>query len=507
MKDIIYVLDFGSQYSHLITRRIRELGVYAELVAPNIDLSKLKDAKGIILSGGPQNLSDSDSLKVDRKVFDLGIPILGICYGMQLTAFMLGGKVKAGKKREYGPTEIKISKYPLFQGLKSNQMTWMSHGDQVIKMPKGFSKIASSLNCPISAIANSAKKIYGLQFHPEVVHTPNGTKILDNFLKICKAKRTWSMKDFISKSISKIKKDVGKDKVICALSGGVDSSVAATMVHRAIGKNLTCIYVDTGLMRQGETDKLKIIFRNHLRMNLKIIKAEKQFLAKLKNVTDPEKKRKTVGELFIRIFEKEARKLGKVKYLVQGTLYTDAVTSGVSIGGKHTASIKSHHNVGGLPEKMDLKLIEPLRELYKDEVRQIGRMLGLHKSVTERQPFPGPGLAVRIIGEVTKEKADTLRLADAIVCEEIEKSGEKLQQYFAVLPNLKSVGVQGDFRTFGHPIIVRALTSKEFLTVDWARLPHELLAKISTRITNEVKGINRVVYDITSKPPGTVEWE
>ena len=510
MKDIIYVLDFGSQYSHLITRRIRELGVYAELVAPNIDLSKLKDAKGIILSGGPQNLSDSDSLKVDRKVFDLGIPILGICYGMQLTAFMLGGKVKAGKKREYGPTEIKISKYPLFQGLKSNQMTWMSHGDQVIKMPKGFSKIASSLNCPISAIANSAKKIYGLQFHPEVVHTPNGTKILDNFLKICKAKRTWSMKDFISKSISKIKKDVGKDKVICALSGGVDSSVAATMVHRAIGKNLTCIYVDTGLMRQGETDKLKIIFRNHLRMNLKIIKAEKQFLAKLKNVTDPEKKRKTVGELFIRIFEKEARKLGKVKYLVQGTLYTDAVTSGVSIGGKHTASIKSHHNVGGLPEKMDLKLIEPLRELYKDEVRQIGRMLGLHKSVTERQPFPGPGLAVRIIGEVTKEKVAVVRKADAIVRKVIEKNiiaDERPWQYFAVLTDSKATAVRGDARKYDYAVAVRAVSSTDGMTASVYELPYTVLAEIVSEITAQIPEVTRVVYDITSKPPATIEWE
>jgi len=508
MKNMIYVLDFGSQYSHLITRRIRELGVYSELVSPIISLDKLKNSAGIIFSGGPQNLSDSDALRVDKKVFAFGVPILGICYGMQLTAFMLGGKVKAGKKSEYGPAQITINKSSkIFAGLKKTQDTWMSHGDSVTKLPKGFVKVASSDNCPIAGMSDEKRKIYGLQFHPEVLHTTNGTKILDNFLKICKAKRTWSMKDFISKSISKIKKDIGKNKVICALSGGVDSSVAATMVHRAIGKNLTCIYVDTGLMRAGETDKLRIMFKNHLRINLRIIKAEKQFFAKLKNVTDPEKKRKIIGELFIRIFEKEARKLGKIQYLVQGTLYTDAITSGVSIGGKHTASIKSHHNVGGLPQKMDLKLIEPLRELYKDEVRQIGRMLGLHKSITERQPFPGPGLAVRIIGEVTKEKVETLRLADSIVCEEIENSGEKLQQYFAVLPNLKSVGVQGDARTYGHPIIVRALTSKELLTVDWAKLPYNLLVKISSRITNEVKGINRVVYDITSKPPGTVEWE
>ena len=512
MKDVIYVLDFGSQYSHLITRRIRELGVFAELVPPDISLAKLKESKGIIFSGGPQNLSDSNALRVNKKIYILGIPILGICYGMQLTAFELGGKVKAGAHREYGSTEVNIKKTTgIFRGLSAKQMTWMSHGDQVVKMPKGFIKTAGSHNCPIAGMENQLKRIYCLQFHPEVVHTKNGTKILRNFIKICKVKKTWSMKDFIAKSIVKIKKDVGKEKVICALSGGVDSSVAATMVHRAIGKNLTCIYVDTGLMRAGETEKLKKMFSNHLHMNFKIIHAEEQFLKKLKGITDPEKKRKTIGELFIRIFEKEARKLGKkkdrIKYLVQGTLYTDAVTSGVSIGGKHTASIKSHHNVGGLPEKMNLKLIEPLRELYKDEVRQIGRMLGLHKSVTERQPFPGPGLGVRIIGEVTKEKADTLRHADAIVCEEIEKNGVKVQQYFAVLPNMRSVGVQGDARTYGHPIIIRALTSKELLTVDWARLPHELLAKISTRITNEVKGINRVVYDITSKPPGTVEWE
>ncbi len=508
MKNIVYVLDFGSQYSHLITRRIRELGVYAELVSPDISLDKLKGATGIILSGGPQNLSDSDALIVDKKVYELGVPVLGICYGMQLTAFLLGGKVKAGQHKEYGSTEVAVnSKNPIFQGLQKKQPTWMSHGDQVVKLPNGFSVIGSSKNCPISAMADVKRKIFCVQFHPEVAHTPKGTKILDNFLKICRAKRDWSMKDFIGQSVAKIKKEAGKDKVICALSGGVDSSVAATMVHQAIGKNLTCIYVDTGLMRQGETEKLKIMFKNHLKMNLKIIYAEKEFLSKLKGVTDPEKKRKTVGELFIRIFEREARKLGKIKYLVQGTLYTDAISSGVSIGGKHTAVIKSHHNVGGLPEKMGFKLIEPLRELYKDEVREIGRILGLHKTVTERQPFPGPGLAVRILGEVTKDKAAILRFADAIVCEEVEKAGIKIQQYFAVLPNIRSVGVQGDARTYGHPIIVRALTSKELLTVDWAHLPYEVLGRISTRITNEVPGINRVVYDITSKPPATVEWE
>src|SRR3989344_4411609 len=361
---MIFVLDFGSQYSHLITRRIRELGVFAELVAPNISLDKLKNADGVILSGGPQNLSDSDALRVDKKIFEMNIPLLGICYGMQLTAFELSGRIKAGKKREYGPTEIKISKSPLFQGLKTNQMTWMSHGDQVVKMPKGFVKIAGSNNCPISAMADNSKKIYGLQFHPEVVHTKNGKKIIDNFLKICKARRDWSMQNFIADSIKNVRKQIGKDKAVCGLSGGVDSAIAATMVHRAVGKNLTCLYVDTGLMRDGETEQLRKIFKSHMKMNLKIIDARKIFLEKLAGVTDPERKRKTIGETFIRIFEREAKKLGKIKYLVQGTLYTDVVSSGFSSGGKHTAVIKSHHNVGGLPEKFVFKLIEPLRDLY-----------------------------------------------------------------------------------------------------------------------------------------------
>lgn len=505
-RDLIYVLDFGSQYSHLITRRIREKGVMAELVAPDLPLEKLKNARGIILSGGPQNLSESSALKVNKKVFDLGIPILGICYGMQLVAFMLGGKVKAGKAREYGKTQVEVKRGRLLAGLTKNQTTWMSHGDQVVKLPEGFIKTATSVNCPIAGMENSGKKIYCLQFHPEVVHTPNGKKILENFVRLTGARRTWSMKDFVTKSIDKIKKDLGRSKAICALSGGVDSSVAAVMVSRAIGKNLSCIYVDTGLMRSGETEKLRNVFKK-LKVNFKIINAEREFLAKLKNITDPEKKRKTIGELFIRIFEREAKRIGAVKYLVQGTLYTDAVTSGVSLGGKHTAKIKSHHNVGGLPTKMKLKLVEPLRELYKDEVREVGRILNLPHAITSRQPFPGPGLAVRIIGEVTKAKLDVLRAADAIVCGEIEKNGPKIQQYFAVLPDIRSVGVQGDFRTYGHPIIIRALTSEDLMTVDWAKLPHSLLEKISNRITNEVPGINRVVYDITSKPPATVEWE
>jgi len=511
MRDIIYVLDFGSQYSHLITRRIHEAGVPSELVGPDFPLAKLSQAKGIILSGGPQNLSEKSALRVDRRVFSLGVPILGICYGMQLTAFMLSGRVKAGKTSEYGATEITIKKSSkILKNLSKNQKVWMSHGDQVTKMPKGFVNIASSKNCPIAGMENVQKKIYCIQFHPEVAHTVNGKIIIKNFLKITGVKRNWSMQSFISDSIKGIRKQIGNDRAVCALSGGVDSAIAATMVYRAIGKNLTCIYVDTGLMRKGETEQLKRIFKNHMKMNLCIIYAEKEFLKKLKGITEPEKKRKTIGELFIRIFEREARKLARTKWLVQGTLYTDRVSSGVSIGGKHTAVIKSHHNVGGLPEKFGFKLIEPLRDLYKYEVRKVGDKLGLPKKITYRMPFPGPGLAVRIIGEVTKEKLEILRQADQITTEEMNKTNfinDPQFFYFVVLPDIRSVGLQGDARTYGCPIILRALDTAEFLTADWVHLPYSLLQKISTRITNEVKGINRVVYDITSKPPGTVEWE
>ncbi|MFA6098686.1 MAG: glutamine-hydrolyzing GMP synthase [Patescibacteria group bacterium] len=508
MQDIIYVLDFGSQYSHLITRRIRELGVYSELVPINFPLDKLRSAKGIILSGGPRDISRQDTLLINKELFNLGIPILGICYGLQLMAHMLGGKVVVGEKREYGPIEISIKNSKLFKGLKTKQMTWMSHRDQVSKLPAGFKNQASSKNCRQAAISNEQKNLFGLQFHPEVVHTINGLKILENFVSLTGAQRTWSMRDFVKASIINIRDKVANDKVVCALSGGVDSSVAATIVNKAIGKQLTCIYVDTGLMRQGETEQVKKTFRSYQKANLKIINAQRDFLAKLKGVVDPEKKRKIIGNLFIRIFEREAKKIGGVKWLVQGTLYTDAITSGVSVG-KTAAVIKSHHNVGGLPKKFGFKLIEPFRELYKDEVRKVGRLLGLPAEVTERQPFPGPGLAVRIIGEVTEERLNIVRQADWIAREEIEKAGwgQTVQQYFTVLPAIRSVGVQGDSRTYGYPIILRAVTTKDFMTADWARLPYELLSKISSRITNEVKEINRVIYDITSKPPGTVEWE
>jgi len=509
MPDTIYVLDFGSQYAHLITRRLRELGVFAELVSHTTPVARLKHAKGVVLSGGPQSVTARGALRVDPNIFNLGVPILGICYGLQLLAHELGGRVGKAGKREYGPVDVTVlKKAGLFRGLRKQQQTWMSHGDQVTHLPKGFSQTAQSENCRYAAIANTARQLYGLQFHPEVVNTKNGMKMLKNFVRLTGARVTWNMKQFVQKSITDIQTRVGKDRVVCALSGGVDSSVAATLVHRAIGKKLTCIFVDTGLLRAGEREQVVKTFRGYQRVNLRVVKAEKEFLRVLKGVRDPEQKRKRIGSLFIRLFEREAKKIGNAKWLVQGTLYTDVITSGVSVG-KTAAVIKSHHNVGGLPKKFGFQLIEPFRELYKDEVRAVGRVLGLPEAVVERQPFPGPGLAVRIIGEVTKEKLKLLRSADKIVREEIDALSPKKrpQQYFAVLPTIRSVGVQGDGRTYGYPIIVRAVSTVDFMTADWTRLSVDILATISRRITNEVRDVNRVVYDITSKPPGTVEWE
>ncbi len=509
IQDTIYVLDFGSQYSHLITRRIRELGVYAELVPVDFPFDKLKQAKGIVLSGGPQSLRNKTALRTSKAIFELGIPVLGICYGLQLIAHDLGGQVRKAKKREYGAAQITVTKPgKLFKGLPRTQQTWMSHQDQVVKLPHGFTATASSPNCRYVAIADESRNIFGLQFHPEVMHTAYGRDMIRNFIRLTKAKRAWTMKGFVQKTTRHIQQQVGNDKVVCALSGGVDSSVAATLVHEAIGPQLHCIFVDTGLLRKNEVKQVVRTFRSYQKMNLIVIDAKDEFLRKLQRISDPEKKRKQIGNLFIRIFEREAKKIGGVKWLMQGTLYTDVITSGISVG-KSAAVIKSHHNVGGLPKKFGFKLIEPFRELYKDEVRKVGRLLGLPKEVTERQPFPGPGLAVRIIGQVTEDKLEIVRQADWIVREEIERVGlaKKIQQYYAALPTIRSVGVQGDGRTYGFPIIVRAVTTRDFMTADWARIPHDVLARISNRITNEVVAVNRVVYDITSKPPGTVEWE
>ncbi len=509
---MIIVIDFGSQFNQLIARRVRENSVYCQIEPASIPIDKLKalHPKGIILSGGPSSIYEKDSPGIDKAVFDLGIPILGICYGMHYIVHALGGKIQRASKREYGFASLDIKENKaLFKNLDTGFQCWMSHGDSAIELPDNFVITASTKNTAIAAIANYDKDFYGLQLHPEVEHSLNGSLMISKFiLDICHCEKNWTMKSFCDGAIAQIKERVGNKKVIMGLSGGVDSSVAATLIHKAIGKNLYCIFVDNGLLRKNEKQTLEKSLIQDLDLNIKFIDEEKTFLNALKDVTDPEKKRKIIGNLFIRVFEAQAKKIEGTQFLGQGTLYPDIIESKSAFGGP-TSIIKSHHNVGGLPEKMKLKLIEPLQLLFKDEVRKLGAELGINNDLIWRQPFPGPGLAIRIMGNITFSRLEILREADSILLEEIKNAGlyKKLWQSFAVLLPVKSVGVMGDKRTFANCIAIRAVTSNDAMTADWAKLPHDLLGTISNRIINEVKNINRVVFDITSKPPSTIEWE
>jgi len=508
----VIVLDFGGQYNQLIARRVRECGVYCEVKPYTTPLAELKAMQpiGIIFTGGPNSVYEADSPQVDPAVFEMGIPVLGICYGCQLIAHTLGGRVTAAATaaaREYGKTETRFdTQSPLFKGIPEQSVTWMSHGDYMEKVPEGFALTARSRNCPNVAIADEKRGFYGVQFHPEVNHTEYGQQMLHNFLyEVCGAVGDWSMQDYKNTAIAAVRDKVGKGRVLLALSGGVDSSVVAALLAEAVGRQLTCVFVDHGLMRLNEGDEVEAAF-DKWDINFVRVDAESRFLLKLAGEAEPERKRKIIGEEFIRVFEEEAKKIGAVDFLAQGTIYPDVIESGAG----DAAVIKSHHNVGGLPDYVDFKeIIEPLRLLFKDEVRQLGRELGLPEYLVARQPFPGPGLAIRIIGDITKEKADILRQADFIFRDEIAKAGEdkNLNQYFAVLTNTRSVGVMGDGRTYDYTLALRAVTTADFMTADWARIPYDVLDKISNRIVNEVKGINRIVYDITSKPPATIEWE
>lgn len=511
-KDSFLILDFGSQYTQLIARRIREFQVYSEIHPYHFSLEEIKcwKPKGIILSGGPASVLSSNAYTVDSKLFELGIPVLGICYGMQLMCQMLGGKVTKAQKREYGKAQIEVlEEATLLKGVSQKSLVWMSHGDSIESLPKEFVAIAKSQNSPFAGCKHKSRALFALQFHPEVAHTLEGKQILSNFIfDICQSKPSWTMRSFVEYSIEKIKAQVGKHHVILGLSGGVDSSVTAFLLHRALADQLTLIFINNGLLRLKEEQKVIQLFQNQKHMNLKAIDASQKFLTELRGIEDPEQKRKIIGRVFIEVFEEEGKKIPNVKFLAQGTLYPDVIESVSSFGGP-SVTIKSHHNVGGLPESMNLELIEPLRDLFKDEVRLLGKELGIEDEFIYRQPFPGPGLAVRILGDVTVERLELLRKADHIVVEEIKREGwyRKVWQSFAVLLPIKTVGVMGDERTYENVLALRAVKSEDGMTADWVELPYDLLGRISNRIINEARGINRVVYDISSKPPSTIEWE
>ena len=513
MNEQIVILDFGSQYTQVIARRVRECNVYSTIIHYNTPAAKIAAMKpsGIILSGGPSSVYAKDAPLPDPTIFELGVPVLGICFGVQLFAQFLGGKVEKGLKREYGKgtLTIKDKSCALFAKLPANLQVWNSHGDKLTKIPNGFKAVAVTENSEYAAIENRARKFFGLQFHPEVVHTPRGKEIISNFVHgVCGCGKNWTMRNYIEQAVEEIRAQVGKEHVVLGLSGGVDSSVAAALLHKAIGDQLTCIFVNNGVLRAREAEVVQNVFARSFKIKLQYEDAAKLFLSKLKGVTDPEKKRKIIGKTFIEVFQAATKRAGKAKFLAQGTLYPDVIES-VPIGGNPAALIKSHHNVGGLPKSMKFKLVEPLKNLFKDEVRLLGEELGVPKDIVWRQPFPGPGLAVRILGEVTPARCEILRNADAIVVEEMKSSGlyYKIWQSFAVLLPVRSVGVMGDERTYEYTIAIRAVESQDGMTADWVKLPYDLLEKLASRIINEVKGVNRCVFDITSKPPGTIEWE